>query len=54
VLEIQLADNVKARVIGPGEQNLYRTNGGRPVRSQVEIYRYFKDLADGRTSGLNG
>jgi len=51
VLEIQLADNVKARVIGPDEQNLYRMNGGIPVRSQLEIYRYFKELADERTGG---
>lgn len=42
ILKIQLNDNVKARIIGPGEANAYRTMNGTPVRSQIEIYNYFK------------
>jgi polyphosphate kinase len=42
MLKIQLSDNVKARIIGPGEANTYKTLNGTPVRSQIEIYNYFK------------
>lgn len=38
MLQIQLSDNVKARIIGPGEPNIYKKNNSRPFRSQVEIY----------------
>ena len=43
MLEIQLSDNVKARIIGPNEQNKYKKTSGPPIRSQVEIYNYLKD-----------
>jgi len=43
MLEIQWADNVKARILGPGEPNQYRITQGNPVQSQKEIYRYFQD-----------
>lgn len=46
ILDIQLADNVKARLIGPGEQNRYRQISGPEIRSQVEIYRYLKEEND--------
>jgi polyphosphate kinase len=42
MLKIQLNDNVKARIIGPGEANQYKKTGGDDVRSQIEIYNYFK------------
>ena len=43
MLEIQLSDNVKARIIGPGEQNKYKITEGRAIRSQAEIYNYLKN-----------
>jgi polyphosphate kinase len=43
MLEIQLSDNVKARLIGPGEQNKYKKTSGPAIRSQVEIYNYLKE-----------
>ena len=42
MLKIQLSDNVKARIIGPGEANKYKKTNGAIVRSQIEIYNYFK------------
>ena len=42
MLNIQLSDNVKARVIAPGEPNQYKSKNGRKIQSQVEIYNYFK------------
>ncbi len=46
-LEIQLSDNVKARLIGNGVQNKYKKTGGPAVRSQVEIYNYLKRQVGG-------
>ena len=43
ILDIQLSDNVKARIIRAGEQNVYKQSSAPPVRSQEEIYRYFRD-----------
>jgi polyphosphate kinase len=45
ILEIQLNDNVKARIQDADEKNEYvkRTNGEQPVRSQYEIYNYLKE-----------
>ena len=42
MLQIQLADNSKARIIGPGEPNQYKYSEGPPIRSQEEIYRFLK------------
>jgi polyphosphate kinase len=42
ILQIQLNDNVKARIISLGEANQYRKHEGKKVRSQLEIYHYFK------------
>ncbi|MCK9422617.1 MAG: polyphosphate kinase 1 [Bacteroidales bacterium] len=41
-LEIQLADNVKARIIGPGKANQYKHSDGPAIRSQVEVYKYLE------------
>jgi polyphosphate kinase len=43
LLELQLNDNVKARIIDRYDQNEYRrTNTDIPVRTQLETYFYFK------------
>jgi polyphosphate kinase len=43
VLDLQLNDNVKARIIDQNEQNEYRrTASDIPVRAQLETYFYFK------------
>lgn len=42
MLGIQLRDNTKARIIGPGAPNRYKTSPGPEVRSQTEIYQYLK------------
>jgi len=46
ILNIQLSDNVKARVVGTGEANTYKQTSGPKIRSQIEIYKYFKEKAD--------
>jgi len=47
MLELQMADNVKARIIGHKEHNLYKPSPGDPVRSQTETYRYFQKACSG-------
>ncbi len=43
LLELQMNDNVKARIIDRYDQNEYRrTNTDIPVRAQLETYFYFK------------
>ena len=45
VIDIQLADNVKARIIDADQKNEYVKVGNKPeVRSQYEIYEYFRRL----------
>ncbi|PRX47337.1 polyphosphate kinase 1 [Salegentibacter salegens] len=45
ILEIQLNDNVKARIQDADEKNVYvdRKETEKPVRSQYEIYNYLKE-----------
>lgn len=45
ILEIQLSDNVKARIQDPEETNKYveRKKGEKKIRSQYEIYEYLKE-----------
>ena len=43
VLEMQLRDNVKARIIDRELSNKYKKNGSLVVNSQNEIYDYFKE-----------
>ncbi|HBT75417.1 MAG TPA: polyphosphate kinase 1 [Planctomycetaceae bacterium] len=45
MLQIQIADNVKARLICDEKPNMPMSlkKGAKPVRSQVEYYRYLKD-----------
>ncbi|HZK62961.1 MAG TPA: polyphosphate kinase 1 [Puia sp.] len=40
ILNIQLADNVKARWLDNGLQNKYKKNQSKKIRSQIEIYQY--------------
>jgi polyphosphate kinase len=42
MLEIQLDDNVKARILDNHLQNQYVRNKGKKVRSQVEQYNYLQ------------
>lgn len=45
ILEIQWTDNVKARVVDPLQKNEYRkTNGKRPVRTQLAVFDYLSKL----------
>ncbi len=45
VIDIQLADNVKARVIDSKQKNVYVKNDEPEVRSQYATYEYFKNLS---------
>lgn len=40
LLNIQLSENVKARILDNEQQNVYRRTRGRKIRSQIEIYNY--------------
>jgi len=43
ILEIQMRDNVKARIIDESQENRYRTSGDkRKVQSQMELYKYYQ------------
>lgn len=47
VINIQLSDNVKARVLDPELSNKYRRNGSdMAIRSQIETYYYVKRRAE--------
>lgn len=47
ILQLQLDDNVKARILDSNQQNEYRrSNSDIPVRSQLETYFYFKRKAE--------
>ena len=45
-LNLQLKDNVKARIIDEKGKNKYVPKKGRSIRSQTEQYKYFKSLLD--------
>jgi polyphosphate kinase len=42
-LDLQLNDNVKARILDKKLRNFYVEEGDVPIRSQIEIYHYLKD-----------
>ena len=45
VLSLQLADNVKARILDGDQSNRFVTaDGGSSVRSQIDTYRYLEEL----------
>jgi polyphosphate kinase len=43
MLEIQLSDNAKARILDPYQINEYKPNGIPRIRAQVEFYNYLKN-----------
>lgn len=45
ILDIQLRDNVKARILDKKLSNEYVKTGDQPIRSQVETYHYLKNLS---------
>ena len=45
ILDIQLNDNVKARILDKKLRNEYVKNGRAEYRSQIETYRYLKELS---------
>lgn len=46
IIDTQLRDNVKARIIDKEQNNEYKTdNSGKEVRSQIELYNYYKNLS---------
>jgi polyphosphate kinase len=46
MIEIQLKDNVKARIINALQDNMYVKSGdGERIRSQFELYQYYKQKA---------
>lgn len=50
LLELQLNDNVKARIIDRNDQNEYRrSNTDIPVRAQLETYFYYKRKLETKT-----
>jgi polyphosphate kinase len=42
-LEVQLSDNVKARIINEKQDNAYLRNDAPPIRSQIVLYEYHKE-----------
>lgn len=45
-INLQLQDNVKARIIDEKGKNKYVKTKGKKIRSQIEQYNYFKSLLD--------
>jgi polyphosphate kinase 1 len=49
IIDTQLSDNVKARIIDECQGNVYRKDANqKAVRSQFELYEYYKTLADNK------
>ncbi|MFW5645314.1 MAG: polyphosphate kinase 1, partial [Bacteroidota bacterium] len=47
IINIQLNDNVKARVIDEKQSNNYKNNRSpKQVRSQIELYKYYKSMSE--------
>jgi len=44
LLNIQLLDNVKARIIDADQKNEYVKNSNKKVQSQLATYEYFQEL----------
>tara|TARA_B100001173_G_scaffold310926_1_gene326754 strand:- start:1637 stop:1915 length:279 start_codon:yes stop_codon:yes gene_type:complete len=45
-LNLQLKDNVKARIVDEKGRNKYVPKKGKSIRSQMEQYKYFKSLLE--------
>jgi len=49
ILDVQLSDNVKSRIIDETQSNHYKkVIGEKPIRSQAELYSYYKKLSEGK------
>jgi polyphosphate kinase len=47
IIDMQLKDNVKARIVDECQGNIYRKdNIDKAFRSQFEIYNYYNSLAE--------
>ncbi|MDX1784323.1 MAG: polyphosphate kinase 1, partial [Aequorivita vladivostokensis] len=46
IINIELNDNVKARIIDAEQKNEYVKNSAKKVQSQLAIYEYFKNLTE--------
>ncbi len=54
MIQIQLKDNCKARIISARQPNRYRKDTSRKkIRAQVEIYEYFKELVLDKASSIH-
>lgn len=54
LIDLQLHDNVKARIIDAQDRNEYRRiNSDIPVRTQLETYFYFKRKSEGGSAASN-
>jgi polyphosphate kinase len=42
ILDIQMQDNVKARIVNDKQDNPYRKDDNEPVRSQQETFKYYR------------
>jgi polyphosphate kinase len=42
MLQIELSDNTKARVISSGDANRYKDGASEQIRSQIEFYKYLE------------
>ncbi|MFA5780840.1 MAG: hypothetical protein WC868_01045, partial [Bacteroidales bacterium] len=50
ILNIQLQDNIKSRLLSQDHYNQYKsTSRKRKVRSQIEIFNYLKQLGNNNT-----
>jgi len=54
VFEISWADNQKARIFNEAQDNRYRETKGKPVRSQFEIYEYYRKKLESDPQNTNG
>jgi len=43
LIELQLQDNVKARILDKGQQNKYVENSNKKIQSQLTTYAYFEE-----------
>ncbi len=48
MIDLQLRDNVKARIIDPDRKNTYVTRSGPRMESHLAIYAYYRNLAESR------
>ena len=46
LLEMQMSDNVKARILNENQDNRYLKNNAPPLHSQIEIYNFYKNKAN--------